>query len=151
MLTTQEYTALYHHMYYEALGGKDNVPASFHTFLARMSEAYDEALEQDEAMKLLSTAYQDILKQCDGTLVRTLAYLRAHHPNNYRDTLEQMILMGGHCDCEVVINISPDDYEERKDDDINPFGNWEWKQIVERHIRKATRHKKPSANQSELW
>lgn len=45
------------------------------------------------------------VKTCGNKLTHTLAWLRAH--NLYtRTNIEKIIDMGGHCDCEVLMNVT---------------------------------------------
>lgn len=43
------------------------------------------------------------LGNCNHQLTHTINYLQEHHPD-YRQTLEKIVDLGGHCDCEVLIN-----------------------------------------------
>lgn len=64
---------------------------------------------------------------CSHTLRHTRAYLRklyaayAYQPRaeHVRANIEKLIEMGGLCDCEVLMNVSPAEWETRRDDVVS--------------------------------
>src|SRR5690242_9432977 len=55
---------------------------------------------------------------CDHTLRYTVDWLKEHHLQDIRGTIEKIVDLGGHCDCEVLLNVTPDIWEERRDEEI---------------------------------
>lgn len=48
----------------------------------------------------------ELVWTCDHTLTHTRAWLEAHH-KPLRENLRALDAQGGHCDCEVLLNVSP--------------------------------------------
>jgi hypothetical protein len=49
------------------------------------------------------------VKGCDGTLDKTKRILKEHFPMyNATETIEYFNDLGGYCDCEILLNVSPD-------------------------------------------
>jgi hypothetical protein len=70
---------------------------------------------------------------CDHTLRYTLDWMKNHHVQDVRDTIEKIIDLGGHCDCEVLLNVDPDTWAERRDEDLtgpDSMGENEWQQFL---------------------
>ena len=70
---------------------------------------------------------------CDHTLKYTLDWLIEHHVQDRKANLEKIIDLGGHCDCEVLMNVTPDIWEERRYEQITGpiiLGESEWKQYL---------------------
>lgn len=44
---------------------------------------------------------------CDHTLHSTLAWMKEHHVQNLLANIEKIVDLGGHCDCEVLLNVTP--------------------------------------------
>lgn len=58
------------------------------------------------------------VKGCDGTLDKTRSILKEHFPQyNTEATLEYFRSEGGHCDCEVLLNVDPCDCDCDEDGD----------------------------------
>jgi hypothetical protein len=50
-----------------------------------------------------------------------------------RSTIEKMMGLGGHCDCEVLFNVSPEVWQESRDETLtgpDVLGADEWQQFV---------------------
>jgi Protein of unknown function (DUF2695) len=134
MLNEEEYTALYQHIY-AALGGQDTLPASFTRYQQRLEESGSEV-----DIALFAAVFQKVCKTCQkngNRLKYTVGYLRKHHPRDYRKTLEVIIDLGGHCDCEVLMNAGIDEYLQHKGEPLNgpdTLGEWAWLQMVNNRI-----------------
>ena len=70
---------------------------------------------------------------CDHTLRHTIAWLKEHHRQNVRANAEKIVDLGGHCDCEVLLNVGPDSWEALRDEEIaepDLMGESEWEQFL---------------------
>lgn len=97
----------------------------------------------------------DMLRSCNHSLKNTLSYVRLHHTSKYRKSLELIIFLGGHCDCEVLMNVSPIIYalgfQDEIDTDMEP---WEWHKIVDNMLYRSGHRpivRSQSALQYTLW
>jgi hypothetical protein len=50
---------------------------------------------------------------CDHTLRSTLEWMKKHGVQDIRANIEKIVDLGGHCDCEVLLNVTPATWEER--------------------------------------
>ena len=70
---------------------------------------------------------------CDHTLRNTVDWLKEYHVQDILGTVEKIVDLGGHCDCEVLLNVTPDIWEERRNEEIigpDVLGESEWEQFV---------------------
>ncbi len=70
---------------------------------------------------------------CDNTLRYTVEWMQKHHIQEIRTNIEKIVDLGGHCDCEVLMNVTPDTWEERRDEEItgpDSIGESEWEQFL---------------------
>jgi len=70
---------------------------------------------------------------CDHTLRSTLEWMKKHRVQDIRATIEKIVDLGGHCDCEVLLNVTPATWEERRGEEItgpDSLGESEWQQLV---------------------
>ena len=70
---------------------------------------------------------------CDHTLRYTLDWLKEHHIQDIHGNIEKIVDLGGHCDCEVLLNVTPDIWEERRDEEIigpDIMDESEWRQFL---------------------
>lgn len=70
---------------------------------------------------------------CDHTLRYTVDWLKEHDIQDIRGTIEKIVDLGGHCDCEVLLNVTPDIWEERRAEEItgpNIMDENEWEQFL---------------------
>lgn len=154
-LSIQEYTELFNGIYAD-LGGKENLPASYTVFVDNL-DASDMEMEDDAAMLLFASAYRDICKQCNHTLKHTMKRLRAMYPQDYRKTAEIIIWHGGHCDCEVIMNMSPLDYEQQRYEPLGyDMSAWEFNRLIDAYIAGCVSRVKRSTvetgiQQPSLW
>ncbi len=65
------------------------------------------AQRHEEARKALWNYLANSLRDCDGTLKQTKAYLKAYglSEDEVTDMLYLLPYYGGYCDCEVVFNV----------------------------------------------
>ena len=56
--------------------------------------------------------------QCDHTLRYTLAWLRKQKVSPIRANTKKIVDLGGHCDCEVLLNVDPETWEKRRDEEL---------------------------------
>lgn len=106
-----------------------------------------EVLTVEEYLELY-THLTDMLRSCNHSLKNTLSYVRLHHTPKYRKSLELIIFLGGHCDCEVLMNVSPIIYALRFQDEIDTeLEAWEWHNIVDNMLYRSG-HRQRVKNQS---
>jgi hypothetical protein len=70
---------------------------------------------------------------CDHTLRYTIAWMKEHNVQNIRANIEKIVDLGGHCDCEVLLNVDPETWEERRDEEItgpDSIGENEWQHYL---------------------
>ena len=70
---------------------------------------------------------------CDHTLRYTLDWMKEHHIQDIQVNIEKIVDLGGHCDCEVLLNVDPDTWEERREEGItgsDAIGESEWRQFI---------------------
>lgn len=70
---------------------------------------------------------------CDHTLRHTIDWMKRRQIQDIPSNIEKIIDLGGHCDCEVLLNVDPDTWEERREEEImgpDHLGESEWKQFV---------------------
>jgi|SRR6266487_2781507 hypothetical protein len=70
---------------------------------------------------------------CDHTLRYTVEWMKEHHIQDIRGNIEKIADLGGHCDCEMLLNVTPDIWEERRDEEIagpDIVGENEWQQFI---------------------
>lgn len=70
---------------------------------------------------------------CDNTLHCTVKWMMLHQVQDILANVEKIMDLGGHCDCEVLLNVPPDVWEERREEEItgpDSLGKREWKQFV---------------------
>jgi hypothetical protein len=70
---------------------------------------------------------------CDHTLHYTLAWMKEHRVQNPRANIEKIVDLGGHCDCEVLLNVAPEVWEERREEEITGpdiMGESQWQQCI---------------------
>jgi hypothetical protein len=70
---------------------------------------------------------------CDHTLRHTIDWMKMHQIQDIPGNIEKIMDLGGHCDCEVLFNVDPDTWEERREEEImgpDHLGEHEWKQFV---------------------
>ncbi len=70
---------------------------------------------------------------CDHTLRYTIEWLKEHHLQDIQGTIEKIVDLGGHCDCEVLLNVTPNMWEERRNEEITGpdiMGESEWQQFL---------------------
>lgn len=70
---------------------------------------------------------------CDHTLRYTIGWLKEHHIQDIRGNTEKIVDLGGHCDCEVMLNVDPDTWEMRRNEEITGpdiLGEDEWQQFL---------------------
>lgn len=70
---------------------------------------------------------------CDHTLRQTIDWMKEHRIQDITGNIEKIIDLGGHCDCEVLLNVDPNTWEERREEEImgpDHLGEHEWKQFV---------------------
>ena len=70
---------------------------------------------------------------CAHTLHYTLAWMKEHHIQDILANAEKMIDLGGHCDCEVLQNVSPATWTAFREDAITGpefMGESAWEQFV---------------------
>ena len=78
--------------------------------------------------------------ECDHTLLHTIHWLKDHHIQDIQLNVEKIVDLGGHCDCEVLLNVDPDTWEERREEDITGpdlIGEQEWQQFISDSLRKG--------------
>lgn len=98
----------------------------------------------------------DVLRECNHSLKNTLSYVRLHHTAKYRKSLELIISLGGHCDCEVLMNVSPIIYLMHYQDEIDTeLPVWEWHKIVDNMLYRSGHRPQvkmqPASLQHTLW
>src|SRR5215469_16467728 len=70
---------------------------------------------------------------CDHTLRYTLDWMKEQHIQDIQANIEKMVDLGGYCDCEVLLNVDPDTWEERREESItspDAIGESEWRQFL---------------------
>jgi hypothetical protein len=70
---------------------------------------------------------------CDHTLRDTIEWMKAHEVQDIPANAERLIDLGGHCDCEVLLNVNPETWAAFKEDALNGpdfMGEAEWEQFV---------------------
>lgn len=70
---------------------------------------------------------------CDHTLRYTVGWMKKQAIQDIKDNVEKIMDLGGHCDCEVLYNVDPDTWEERKEEAITGpehLGEQEWEEFV---------------------
>jgi len=70
---------------------------------------------------------------CDNTLRYTVEWMQQRVVQEIRANIEKIVDLGGHCDCEVLLNVTPDVWEERRDEEItgpDSIGESEWQQFL---------------------
>jgi len=70
---------------------------------------------------------------CDHTIHYTVEWLKEHDVQDIQANIEKIVDLGGHCDCEVLLNVTPNIWEERRDEEItgpDSIGEDEWKQFI---------------------
>lgn len=55
---------------------------------------------------------------CNSTLKHTIEWLREHHSEHLRANIQKIIDLGGHCDCEVLMNVTPGEWARCKEDEL---------------------------------
>ena len=55
---------------------------------------------------------------CDHTLHWTIDWMKKRQVQDMRETLAKVVDLGGHCDCEVLLNVDPDTWAEQRDEEI---------------------------------
>ncbi len=59
--------------------------------------------------------------------------MQKHNIQEIRTNIAKIVDLGGHCDCEVLMNVTPDTWEERRDEEIigpDSIGESEWEQFL---------------------
>ncbi len=70
---------------------------------------------------------------CDHTLRSTLLWMQEQRIQPFWENIEKIVDLGGHCDCEILMNVTPDTWEERREEEIvgpHIMGGGEWKQFL---------------------
>ena len=70
---------------------------------------------------------------CDHTLHITLLWMQEQRIQPFWENIEKIVDLGGHCDCEVLMNVTPNTWEERREEEITGphiMGEREWKQFL---------------------
>lgn len=70
---------------------------------------------------------------CNHTLCHTVAWLRAQNIENLHGTLEKLIDLGGHCDCEVLLNVDEATWNAEREKVLTGpdlIGDHEWQQFI---------------------
>jgi hypothetical protein len=70
---------------------------------------------------------------CDHTLRYTVEWLKKLQIRDVRANIEKIMDLGGHCDCEVLLNVNPEIWKERRYEEImgpDFLGKGEWEQFV---------------------
>ncbi len=70
---------------------------------------------------------------CDHTLRYTIEWMKEHHIQAIQDNVEKIVDLGGHCDCEVLLNVDPDTWQEQREEEItgpDMMGEDEWAQFI---------------------
>jgi hypothetical protein len=70
---------------------------------------------------------------CDHTLRFTIEWMKEQSVKDIRANIEKIVDLGGHCDCEVLLNVTPDTWEKRRDEEITGpdiMGESEWQQFL---------------------
>ncbi len=73
------------------------------------------------------------LHDCNHTLHFTMELL-AVFTSTVRPTLEKIVDLGGHCDCEVLLNADPETYADQFDAEITgplALGEDEWEAFLQ--------------------
>jgi hypothetical protein len=114
-----------------------------------------EVLTLDEYAALYAHV-TEMLRSCNHSLKNTLSYVRLHHTAKYRKSLELIIFLGGHCDCEVLMNVSPITYGLRFQEEVDTeLDVWEWHKIVDNMLYRSghrpTVRSQSTALQYTLW
>jgi len=76
---------------------------------------------------------------CDHTLKHTVDWMRKQEIVEIRDNIEKIYDLGGHCDCEVLMNVGPIWRKERNKPVESPdyYMDWsenphqEWKEMID--------------------
>jgi hypothetical protein len=79
---------------------------------------------------------------CDHTLCRTIDWMRKQEIVEIRANIEKIYALGGHCDCEILFNVSTHIWgcNKNKPLDIFDYIEWsddpekEWKGIIDRAL-----------------
>jgi hypothetical protein len=59
--------------------------------------------------------------------------MKEHGVQDIPTNIEKIVDLGGHCDCEVLLNVSPDVWKERRDEEITgpeSIGEIEWQRFI---------------------
>lgn len=78
-------------------------------------------------------AYLSSEPTCDHTLKYTIDWLKEHYVQDIQSNIEKITDLGGHCDCEVLLNIPPDIWKERRNEEISGpsiLGKNEWQEFI---------------------
>ena len=70
---------------------------------------------------------------CDHTLAYTIKWMKERQVRNITANVEKLIDLGGHCDCEVLLNVNPATWLAFRDEDITGpdfMGEQGWRQFV---------------------
>lgn len=97
-------------------------------------------LLSDEQFTLLY-AYLESEPTCDHTLRYTIDWLHEQDIQNIRSNIEKIADLGGHCDCEVLLNVQPDVWHGSRDQELNGpdvLGEDEWKMFLDGLLRDST-------------
>lgn len=80
------------------------------------------------------------MKTCGKKLTHTLAWLRAHNLYS-RATIEKIIDVGGHCDCEILCNVTVREWKKGLKtvelQALNFLSEHEWCETVDRCIARS--------------
>lgn len=81
---------------------------------------------------------------CNHTLHYTIEWMRVHQIQGIRANIEKIADLGGHCDCEVLLNVDPETWEEARDEEItgpDHIGESEWQQFLSDLLSRSGYHK----------
>ncbi len=80
---------------------------------------------------------------CDHTLRYTIEWMKMRQIQDIRANIEKIVDLGGHCDCEVLLNVDPETWEEARDEEItgpDDIGESEWQQFLSALLSRSGYH-----------
>lgn len=69
---------------------------------------------------------------CDHTLRHTITWM-LDEGVQVRENIAKIVDLGGHCDCEVLLNVDPDTWAERSEEEVSGpdhLGEEAWQQML---------------------
>jgi hypothetical protein len=84
---------------------------------------------------------------CNHTLRHTLDWMHKQEIVEIRDNIEKIYDLGGHCDCEVLLNVPPRTWKKERTEPIESpdyYMDWaedpqkEWVEMIDQALAQAT-------------